>query len=858
MSNKIALLAACGAAVGLSGAARAQTVINISGATLFQNFFLAPASTNDFIDVDGDGFSRTGTPPAIDQLAPYVVPPAGQVSGLNGSWWEINYRGTGSVTGLQELFNYGSTFVTDPDSGPAMAASLANPRLLNRTAYNPPSAGAYNALNPGGCPIRSDTTTLQATYSAGAAPGGLRVDMGVSDVPTLWGVQVAGTTSYVATPGSTGYGTNPRIATDAAGHPTGFAQTLATLGTRNLNTGSPDSNTVFDTQIAVVPIGIITNLGTGVRQMTQSELRFFYATGRRLNGENLVAATREPGSGTRNGCMNSLGLDPSFGVGDSAGGSGTQPSGGTTTAQTNENRAGPAFLPSNKLGSGDMESTVFNNRLAIGYSGAERGFNNTWITAGKVEFVAVNNDLAGGTPGVFVRPTLNNLLHNGADGYLISGSEQFATLGDARNHNEIGGDAANNHPRMLNAQAAAYLNNITRSIEAFSSAPTGLPAEFSPGEYLASNFILVSAADRVHNFSSPLTWIANPALNSSLQTFVSTDPNNGYNINNTAYSTFGTVTLNGIVPTRQSSPAVDYRDGVPPGSTYYLTQGGTQLAYGATGGGGVHDRNRIAGDFNGDGVRDLNDATEMLRAYLQRNGGPTWVAPNGTGPIAGAPGSDACIEILGDFNGDGVFDAKDIRYWADGLAIDPATGKLDRKKGYKAIDDAWQALTGNNNFFGTTIAGGRPYHNGDSVMDVAGSGGIARGWAPVGADGVIDAQDVAYISAQFIGNPAVTDGHANWDNLNEAIAFDLSCDVTGDLIVDQADLDAINALLGTCYANCDGSTTVPILTVNDFICFQGRFAAGDSYANCDGSTTVPTLTVNDFICFQSAFAAGCP
>jgi hypothetical protein len=29
------------------------------------------------------------------------------------------------------------------------------------------------------------------------------------------------------------------------------------------------------------------------------------------------------------------------------------------------------------------------------------------------------------------------------------------------------------------------------------------------------------------------------------------------------------------------------------------------------------------------------------------------------------------------------------------------------------------------------------------------------------------------------------------------------------------------------------------------------------YANCDGSTSVPFLNVNDFICFQSAFATGC-
>ena len=72
-----------------------------------------------------------------------------------------------------------------------------------------------------------------------------------------------------------------------------------------------------------------------------------------------------------------------------------------------------------------------------------------------------------------------------------------------------------------------------------------------------------------------------------------------------------------------------------------------------------------------------------------------------------------------------------------------------------------------------------------------------------------------------------------------------------------AGLASWNACAQTCYANCDGSTIAPILNVNDFICFQAKFAAGDSYANCDGSTTPPILNVNDFICFQGQFAAGC-
>jgi Immunoglobulin domain len=61
----------------------------------------------------------------------------------------------------------------------------------------------------------------------------------------------------------------------------------------------------------------------------------------------------------------------------------------------------------------------------------------------------------------------------------------------------------------------------------------------------------------------------------------------------------------------------------------------------------------------------------------------------------------------------------------------------------------------------------------------------------------------------------------------------------------------------TCYANCDGSTTVPLLNVADFTCFLQKFASGDPYANCDGSTSVPILNVADFTCFLQKFAAGC-
>jgi hypothetical protein len=70
-----------------------------------------------------------------------------------------------------------------------------------------------------------------------------------------------------------------------------------------------------------------------------------------------------------------------------------------------------------------------------------------------------------------------------------------------------------------------------------------------------------------------------------------------------------------------------------------------------------------------------------------------------------------------------------------------------------------------------------------------------------------------------------------------------------------------------CYANCDDSTTPPILNVEDFSCFINKFAEAQAlppeqqlthYANCDQSTTAPVLNVEDFSCFINKFAQGCP
>jgi hypothetical protein len=79
---------------------------------------------------------------------------------------------------------------------------------------------------------------------------------------------------------------------------------------------------------------------------------------------------------------------------------------------------------------------------------------------------------------------------------------------------------------------------------------------------------------------------------------------------------------------------------------------------------------------------------------------------------------------------------------------------------------------------------------------------------------------------------------------------------------DYLDLDDVEVTLDngppSCYANCDGSTTPPVLNIADFTCFLQKVAGGDATANCDASTSPPVLNIADFSCFLQKYAIGCP
>ncbi|MBL0921991.1 MAG: hypothetical protein IBJ10_07665 [Phycisphaerales bacterium] len=811
----LGLILAAGAALGASSGALAQPyLVNGSGATLLRNLLLAPAITNDFIDVDGDGI----TTPIPDQLAPYDVTPPFPAN----QWFHVQYRSVGSVNGLQELIDWGTSFATGANGVEISSAVASEGAWNNRTFYVNAGVtqGDANNNNPGAAPVRS-LTDGSYLVTTGNGPGtGIRIDFAPLDVPTSWGVFYDGEPNPKAIPGDPGYGASQILSVNKDGtlvNPP-FGQQLADLGVLNTNVSAPDANTIFDTRVVFAPVAAMVNVGVGYREMRQTDIKWLQLTGRLQTGENLMAVTRDSGSGTRNSFQNALCLDPSWGAGENIGG---------LAVSSALDLLGPNFIPSNKAGSSRVEGAVINHRLAIGHTGVERGVTGSgaWLSLNRAEVLGVIFDQSGGVAAA--RPHINNVLDNGPNGYRIGAPAVIAHIGDPLAEPAPFGDA-NGNPRMANQQAANFMLNLIRSIQAFKAIPTDVENVGSPGEYMASQYILNTATDFVQNGDNPCDWIPNPNLNQELQDITRSISvlNNSRLLNFTAATT-------GLVPTRTnlSLPAV-YTDGVS-NQGRYVNQDGSFLNYGTV----LNARNRVSGDFNGDGVRSDADTQDLVNAWKFRNGMLAMWRPT----------EQVSIEIIGDFNGDGNFTAADVRYWADGLVLTGGaaggasnvrpTGTLDRAKGFRLVDEAF-----GGNFFSTTLATGASYKTGDSRADVSGPAGLhTKGFQPIGHDGVIDAFDIDYICANF----------GDWTFQPDAARMDLSADMNGDLVVDIEDVrvvveDILETQIGD--VNLDGAVDESDLAIiNANLNTPGGWARGD--VNCDGVVNQADADiVNAFLC----------
>lgn len=795
--------------------------VNISGATLFANFFHAPASTNDWIDADGDGIWGYDTSRPVedwvDQLAldDYTSP---------NTWWVVQYRGVGSGNGLYEMVTW-YDHAPDPNIGTPSEDGLIN-RIEWCSDGNlqiPPAVPS----NPGGSPVPPNN-----------------IDVAVMDVPTTW-FTMAGDTEQAAwslLPTADGYGWNPVRSWDVPDR----KNVLKSLGDLNTNVGDPDDKTVFDTPIAFVPMAIIANAGVCADpNFSQEQLRHMFVTGRMPNGENLVAACRDSGSGTRNGAMNSLGIDPSWGRGDNLADK------LKSETETNYTILGPGHQASHLGGSSRMESAVKNRRLAVGYTGLA-GSKRAAADAGKGYYEIVNVRKIGAS--THVRPSLDAVLDN-ADvetGWQIGGPETFATVGDPE-ADQGDPDSA----KMLNLHASDYILNITQSIADFTTSAGQSESYNMPGEYLAYNFFLIASVDAVPDSINPSSFIANSDLNQVLQDFVRGE----HYLDVPDFNAWEHGS--GQCPSRKAG--VMFNDGQDGGDGYIDSDGSV-----ITAGTALSVRNKIMGDFNYAGsekhARNVHDIAQMMTAAANWQSFEANDNNSGDGYVI--------VHVLGDFNGDGDFDEDDIRYFGDGLAID-AGGQLDRKEGFTAIDTAWTtALAAQDpchptagNYFNTTLATGSTYKSGDARGDIAGDPcGIAPGAKPTGSDEVVGAADIDYLHKvlryglrdQAFGLTSLPDyfvhnNELDWSDMDDAVWMDLSCDMNGDLKINGDDVyELVCVILGAELndVNLDGSGNSAdrsIIEGNIDVAADGRsWSEGD--IDGDGYVTEYDLLMFDNTC----------
>ena len=234
------------------------------------------------------------------------------------------------------------------------------------------------------------------------------------------------------------------------------------------------------------------------------------------------------------------------------------------------------------------------------------------------------------------------------------------------------------------------------------------------------------------------------------------------------------------------------------------------------------------------------------------------------------------VYVANDGSGNGAPPDSLVRFDTSGNALGPLSVASATSSPFDVLEYQGDILvsssSANDDIHRYTLAGVSvgTFHNSTSVnfaqqLAYASNGDIlvAGFSSPAGIirlDSTSGAVITSYAGSGPRGVFQMANGNILWTNGSGAHVLDPSTGLSTQVAsggFQYLDLLTIGGPTG-CYANCDESTTSPILNVADFSCFLSEFAAGHSYANCDQSTTPPVLNVADFSCFLSKFAAGCP
>jgi hypothetical protein len=733
--------------------------VNISGASLFVDFFGYPGTTNDCNDVDEDDLPCLPFDPfedfvsgtcgvfGVDQMAPEFL-----CNNWNGHWL-VQYRSVGSGNGLGEFVDYqllGKLPSSIPsEKGLINRAIWANTGVktwpcgvnVEANCFPPVGTGDLNCDNKvDGADVQAMTTAIvggQAAYLAAypacfftradynedtfvdladipglvncmllggcgaASESGTplcpqSVDVANMDVATKWFVQTGSTSTA-------GWNQKPTVP--------GYGYNPSTTVNVGGGTASNQLKNLVRGSLAL-------NTNTA-----DPDVNTVFDTTLAFSPAGLIA-NRGAGIGGNTGNIEYTELQYLFVTG-------RMPSGENLTACTRDSGSGTRNLtmncigvdpswgvgdnlgkrvdndadvqlgagkqPTNCGGSGVMETAVQNRRLGVGYTGI---FGTSRIEGdvpvGKYELLNVLKDIAGAIS--FVRPDNISKLLDNADansGYQIGGSQTLATRGDPE-------AAANGNPPMASVAARDLILNITRSLQTWVSNPENVQYA-CPAGVLVQYFMPDASVDNLPILTDPTNFQVNPYFNTNAQEAVRLASSYQPGVIG-GYGSWQFAT-GGKVPKRVTGT---YEDGST--SNYRDFTGAASISSSSN----VFGCMRIQGDWNGDGVRNADDICIMMVAYYLKTTVSSWefsarMVANDWATTYGAlaaccPGlathpcnGSTSNYIIPELFGD--YDG-DGNFTAEDIryfadGLALVSGNLDREAGFTAVDTAWYCLTGN-------------------------------------------------------------------------------------------------------------------------------------------------------------------
>jgi hypothetical protein len=636
---------------------------------------------------------------------------------------QFEYHESGSVEGILEMANDQIAPVTYVTQNVDRDPTSANNVWINYNNFTTPSTtiSGYtlgNFYNGSGFVLGGNAQPLFNLSGTNLNGGQNAVQLAVSDAIPLQvfaanNTTNASSTPWTLTPQNAGYGQGNLALSTPAGA-TGLLGTANIRAmyqsTASLNMSStainPRTGTAFgvgpwnsaglgnlNTQtVAVTATLFVANPGTGLTQVDRTDAQWLETTGRLQNGASFEMTTRDVNSGTRNVAALETGIDPTWAVGVNDDGNGNAANGGT-----NQTTIGSALRFSNKTAGGnELRPTVESARMSVGTLAITDAAGYTLSTnANPIRALAYSDSTDGSAPYV----TANyGTISTGQ--YTIFQNEQFVTIKApdssynnsnstiTANGSAFGSVSSNIQGDDSTGDVKSLINNTLGSVATYlnDNATAASPAAglLAQGYIIPQLMQVQKAQNGLNQAGLPSQIVTNIGAgasnyNSSLATGTAyTNMVNTLNMGVASTVTSGAGSLYGADSLSGSSPA----GFVSPIS--------------------ITSANYLFGNFNQNGVRDFSAAVVSAQKAQMALESSTYgnsafsgnvstsvvttgiaaldamPSQNGTTSASNTTGTGATkgdLIIMGDYNGDGVFDGKDLYDMAIGASLSDANNR---------------------------------------------------------------------------------------------------------------------------------------------------------------------------------------